>query len=105
MIPFEAVRAAVLADQPWSRLDDLVRAELAGGRTVNDIFEELNAMANQVLDIPGLTEDGEDAFGDTLDALTGNCRQDRQYHDSPRSAAPVAPAASTSPDRLPDPRG
>jgi hypothetical protein len=103
MIPFEAVRAAVLADQPWSRLDDLVRAELAGGRTVIDIFEELNAMANQVLDIPGLTEDGEDAFGDTLDALTGNCPRDGQYHDLPRPATAAIPAPP--PDRLPEPRG
>ena len=104
MIPFDAVRGAVLADQPWSRLDELVRAELAAGRTVNDIFKELKAMADQVLDIPGLTEDGEDAFGDTLDALTGNCHPDGQYHDPPRPAAPAAPAP-TSPDRLPEPRG
>jgi hypothetical protein len=48
-----------------------------------------------------LTEDGEEALLGALDALTGNCHRDCQYHDPPRPAAPGVP---TSPDRQLDPR-
>src|SRR4051812_5864909 len=89
MISLEAARAAVLSDQPWSRLDELVRAEMAAGRKVREIFDDLNRIADEVWDTPGLSEDGYDALGDTLDALTGNCHQDCCYYDPPNNTLPT----------------
>jgi hypothetical protein len=83
MITLDFVRAAVLSDQPWMKLDELVRAEMAAGRKVKEIFGDLKVMVDEVWDTPGLTENGEDAFGDTLDALTGNCRREHCYFDPP----------------------
>lgn len=87
MLSLAAVRAAVLDPQPWSRLDELVRAEQAAGRRVADIHADLRGMAEAVWDTPGLTEDGEDALGDTLDALIGHCRAQDAYVDPPPAAA------------------
>jgi hypothetical protein len=89
MITLDAVRAAILADLPWTRLDELVRAELAAGRTTKDVFATLMGMADEVWSTPGLSEDGEDAFGDTLDALTGDCHPDCRYKDPPNPARPT----------------
>jgi len=98
MITLEAVRAAVLSDVPWSRLDDLVRGELAAGRRVNDVFDAFHPFTDAVLDTPGLTPDGEDAFGDTLDALTGNCHSDHCYADTPATQPANGSAASHQPE-------
>lgn len=89
MIELEAVRAAVLSDLPWSRLDELVRAELAAGRRTRQIYEELAALADGVDDTPGLTDGGSDAFGDTLDKLTGNCHESQWYEDPPNTTLPT----------------
>jgi hypothetical protein len=89
MIAFDALRTALLSDQPWTRLDELVRAEQVSGRTTKQIFDELNGMWKQIDEIPGLSEDGKDAFGDTLDALTGMCHRDCQYKDPPNTTLPV----------------
>ncbi|HET6573981.1 MAG TPA: hypothetical protein VFG68_10295 [Fimbriiglobus sp.] len=83
MISIDAVRAAVLSDEPWTRLDELVRAELASGRTTKQIFDDLRGMAKEVRGTPGLSEDGEDAFGDTLDALVGFCSSRYAYKNPP----------------------
>ncbi|MCI0700628.1 MAG: hypothetical protein L0241_06065 [Planctomycetia bacterium] len=83
MLTLDAVRAAVLSDQPWTRLDELVRAEMAAGRKVKEIYEDLAGMADEIDNLPGLSDDGSDAFGDTLDALTGMCHRDCQYKDPP----------------------
>jgi hypothetical protein len=88
MMTLDTVRAAVLSDQPWSRLDSLVRAEMALGRKTNQIYEALVGMAGEIDNTPGLTEDGSDAFGDTLDALTGMCHPDCQYKDPPNTTLP-----------------
>ncbi|HET6573983.1 MAG TPA: hypothetical protein VFG68_10305 [Fimbriiglobus sp.] len=83
MISLDAIRTAVLAPDPYTRMDDLVRAEMAAGRRVKVIFDDINPLVNTVLDTPGLTADGEDAFLGTLDALTGGCHPDSNYYDPP----------------------
>jgi hypothetical protein len=99
MIVLEAVRAAVLSDKPWSRLDELVRAELAAGQRTKQIYESLAAMADAIDDTPGLTDDGSDAFGDVLDALTGMCHPDCQYKDSPNTTLPTEDEIAQLPRR------
>lgn len=88
MLTLDAVRTAVLSDQPWTRLDELVRAGLSSGRTTRQIYKSLMDMADEIDTTPGLTEDGSDAFGDVLDALTGYCRQECQYNDPPNTTLP-----------------
>jgi hypothetical protein len=77
-----------LSDLPWTRLDELVRAELAAGRTTKQINANLFEMSDEVWGTPGLPEDGTDAFGETLDALTGDCHPDCQYQDPPSPTPP-----------------
>lgn len=89
MIGVEAVRAAILSELPWEKLDELVRTEMATGRRVKDIAAEFAAMANDVWDTPGLPEGGQDAFGDTYDALTGNCHREQCYEDPPDTTLPI----------------
>ncbi len=74
MLTLDTVRAAVLADQPWTRLDELVRAEMIAGQKVKQIYEALVVIADEIDATPGLSADGSEALGDTLDALTGMCR-------------------------------
>jgi len=81
MITLETLRAAALAELPWTKFDEIVRAEMAAGRTTKQIAGEFVGIADQFWDTPGLPEDGSDAFGDTLDALTGNCHSDYRYKD------------------------
>lgn len=88
MLTLDAVRAAVLSDQPWTRLDELVRAEQAAGRKVKEIYSDLASMADEIDQTSGLSEDGSDAFGDTLDALTGYCREEYAYKDPPNTTLP-----------------
>lgn len=88
MLTLDAVRSAVLSDQPWNRLDELVRAEQDAGRKVKEIYADLMGMADEIDATPGLSEDGSDAFGDTLDALTGYCHRDCQYKDPPNATLP-----------------
>ena len=61
MLTLDAIRTAVLSDQPWNRLDELVRAEQAAGRKVKEIYADLVGMANEIDATPGLSEDGSDA--------------------------------------------
>ena len=90
MITLETVRAAALSDRPWDRLDELVRAEMAAGRKVAEIADEFIKMLDDVWETPGLSEDGNDAFGDTLDALTGNCGMESScYKDPPNNTLPT----------------
>lgn len=102
MITLDAVRAAVAAPDPYEAMDRLVRAELAAGRRVQDVYVGLGPLVDPVLDTPGLTEDGEEAFLGTLDALTGNCDSDQWYADPP-AGLPTFPAAD--PARDPRPAG
>lgn len=89
MITLDALRAAALSDEPWNRLDELVRAELNRGQTTMQIYESLADLADELDDTPGLSERGSDAFGDTLDALTGMCHRDCQYRDPPNTSLPT----------------
>ncbi len=97
MISIDAVRVAMLSDMPWSRLDEIVRAEMSAGRKIKEIFGDLNAMLDDVRDTPGLSEDGDDAILDTLDALTGNCRADQCYQDPPNTTLPAEEEIATLP--------
>jgi len=67
-------------------MDELVRSELDSGLRVADVLATIKPLADSVLDTPGLTTDGEEAFLGALDALMGNCRTEQRYIDS----APVA---------------
>jgi hypothetical protein len=89
MISIEAARAAALSDVPWDRLDELVRVELAAGRKVKEIAADFIGIADEVWDTPGLSVDGHDALGDTLDALTGCCHSDYCYKDPPNNTLPL----------------
>jgi hypothetical protein len=101
MMTLENLRPALFSHRPFTEIDRLIRAELGSGRTTGQVFDDLQAILDAALELPGLTEDGEEALLGALDALTGNCHRDCQYHDPPRPAAPGVP---TSPDRQLDPR-
>ncbi len=100
---FDALRTALRAEKPWAEMDRLVRAEQAAGRKAREIEDELLAFREAVADAAGIPEDGQDAFGDTLDALAGNCHPDCQYVDPsaaatvPRSVAARADAGVATP--------
>jgi len=104
MISFDAIRTAVFSELPWTRLNEIVRAELAGGRTTKQVLAEFANFADRVWDLTGISEDGKDSFGDTLDALNGNCRSDQCYRDIPPALPteieprrPLVPPTSGSP--------
>ncbi|MBA4066038.1 MAG: hypothetical protein C0501_20425 [Isosphaera sp.] len=94
MLTLDAVRAALLADQPWARIDELVLGELAAGRKTRQIYDDLIGMADEIDATPGLSEDGVDALGDTLDALTGMCHPDSRYQDPPAATLPADRSAT-----------
>lgn len=85
MINLDSIRDAVLSSDPYTRMDTIIRSEMAAGRKVREIFDEINPHVDAVLDTPGLTEEGEEAFLGTLDALTGDCHRNCQYYDPPHS--------------------
>jgi hypothetical protein len=104
MISLNTVRTALLADDPYTAIDRLIRLELDSGRTTSQIFDELNQMLDAARETPGLGEDGEEAIFGALDALQGNCHPDCNYYDRPnvsqsgdgrtsRPANPVPPEA------------
>jgi hypothetical protein len=95
MVSFEAVRDALLSPQPWTGMDHVVRSELAAGRLTHQIKDELLAMEEAVREIPGFSEQSEEAFLDTLDLLVGFCPAGREYQNPP-----VLPTA-TELDSLP----
>lgn len=88
MIELDILRSAALSDQPWARLDELVRSELTSGRSTRQIFKNIIGIVREIDDTPGLTEDGRDAIGDTLDGLTGMCHRECRYQDPPNLTAP-----------------
>ncbi|HEV3386908.1 MAG TPA: hypothetical protein VG097_18975 [Gemmata sp.] len=90
MITIETVRTAILSTKPWPLLDELVRTELAAGRKTMQIYEILIGMADEIDNTPAVSEDGRDAFGDALDALTGMCHPDCQYKDPPIATLPIS---------------
>jgi hypothetical protein len=83
MITLDSLRTAVLSDQPWIELDKLVRAELSAGRLTRAIYDEIVALQDTIRDVPGYTDDADDAIGDTLDTLVGFCAADCQYKNPP----------------------
>ncbi len=87
MIALESTRAALQSAKPIDRTDELIKSELNAGRSVEDVFNDLRPIVDAVFELPGLTEDGEKAFLGSLDALTGNCRKERCYTDTPRISA------------------
>lgn len=89
MISLDAIRTAALSDRPWDRLDELVRAEMSTGRKVAEIADDFIKVVDAVWETPGLSEDGHDAFGDALDALTGNCSSESCYQDPPNNTLPT----------------
>lgn len=83
MITLDSLRSAVLSNQPWSELDRLVQAELSSGQLTNQIYDELVGMTEALRETPGFNEQSEEAFGDTLDRLSGFCHVDSAYKNPP----------------------
>jgi hypothetical protein len=82
MMTLHTIRGAVQTPDRFAQMDRLIRAELDAGRKVKEIFEELRPLVDSVLETSGLTDDGEEAFLGTLDALSGNCHSNSQYRDA-----------------------
>lgn len=105
MIRFEDICSAVLSSDPYNRMDQIIRAELNSGRTVASVLDDLRPWVDETIELEGLTEDGEEAFLGSLDALSGNCHTSQRYHDSPSptsatNSGPVQiPLAPEVPDR------
>ena len=97
MIRLEALRAAVQSADPFIRLDRLIHEELTAGRTVRELIAAIRPVLDDVLDTPGLTADGEQAFLQTLDALSGDCHPDSRYRDTPTVSVAPPSAASVPP--------
>lgn len=83
MITLEALRTALLSGQPFGRLDELVRADLAGGQLKDKIRDELIALEDAVRATPGFGEDEEDALRDVIDALDDFCPSRYAYRNPP----------------------
>lgn len=105
MITLETLRSALLAEQPWTEMDRLVRAEQAAGRSVKEIEADIVALVEPVRDAVALSEDADDAMMDTLDALRGNCAPRWRYTDTPDTRRPteqrVSPPATPAPPEAP----
>lgn len=82
MITLDALRSALLSDQPHTKLDELVRAELAAGRLTQEIYKELDALEESVRATPGFGDDADEALRDTMDALNGFCPAEVAYKNS-----------------------
>ncbi|HVK17520.1 MAG TPA: hypothetical protein VM533_11280 [Fimbriiglobus sp.] len=89
MITIDKLRDALRQPQPWTAMDELVRAEQAEGRKVQEIYDELRALVEPVRALDNPPEDADDAMMDTLDALVGNCRSDSTYYDPPNTSLPT----------------
>src|SRR3954451_13358357 len=87
MISLDALRAALYADQPDTKLDELVRAELSAGRLTKQIRAEL--LTHDAALRPALDENeaGDEALRDTIDALAGFCPAKYAYTDPPSNGA------------------
>ena len=93
----DVVRAAMLSDQPWARLDELVRSGLAAGRSVRQVGDELRTLQADLEDTPGLSEDGGDALLDTLESLHQMGPRKYWYSDPPVPATvPVTAVAAVT---------
>jgi len=88
MITLDRVRSAVLSRDPATELDNLVRAELAGGRKTADVFNALLPIARELRKTTPLPEDADQILLGTLDALTRNCNPDECYKDPPDVTIP-----------------
>ncbi len=83
MIAIDTVQNALRSPQPWSALDQLVQAELSVGRLTNQIHDDLTTALDDVRSAPDSSEDLEEPLLDTLDRLTGFCREDQVYRNPP----------------------
>jgi hypothetical protein len=103
MISLDILRQAAMAPDPYAEMDRVVRAEMAAGRKVREIFDAINPLVDELLDSPGLTEHGEESVLGVLDALTGMCHPKCQYRDEP--ATPSQPTKPDAADPTPLARG
>lgn len=93
MIPFETVRTAMRADDPYEAFDRLVRDEQAHGRKVREIFDDLHPWLTDAHGLPGVSEDAMEAIYGTLDALLGHVHPSCAYRDPDPAALNGHPAA------------
>jgi len=83
MLTLDRLRISLLSDQPYSNLDELVRAELSVGRLTKQIRAELLELEDAVRAAPGFSQDAEEAIRDTIDALGGFCSPKHAYKNPP----------------------
>ena len=97
MITLDTLRTVLLSDQPYTKLDALVRSELSSGRRTRDIHDELHGMEDAVRQTPGFGEAAEDALRDTIDALAGFCPAKYAYHDADAASSNGVPPQHLAP--------
>ncbi len=100
MISLQNIRTAIFDAQPFTQMDRLIQDELSSGRKVKEILDALKPLVDDILETPDLSDDGEEAFLGTLDALMGNCRKEQCYIDRPITEVSV-PALPASPKSTP----
>ena len=83
MLTLDSLRISLISDQPYSKLDELVRAELSAGRLTKQIRVELLELEDAVRALPGFSQQAEEAIRDTIDALAGFCSPKHAYHNPP----------------------
>jgi len=83
MLTHDAVRSAIISSQPYTNLDDLIRAELLRGRLTKQLRSELLEMEDAMRATPGFSEESEEALRDTIDALAGFCSAKHAYKNPP----------------------
>jgi hypothetical protein len=89
MITFDQLRTALLDPQPHPALDRLIRAELAAGRKMQAIYDELLGYIDSVREMPEYTDELEDPLGDKMDALCGWVHKDYAFRDPPETSPPA----------------
>jgi hypothetical protein len=79
MITLDSLRTALLGPDPYEGIDQLIRLELADGRTTASVHEELLPLVKPLRSTRTLSEDAEEALLGALDGLLGNCHPQCDY--------------------------
>ncbi len=103
MITLDTLYIALTATDPFGGIDDLIRSELASGRTTTEVHAELFPLVRAARRAPGVTDEASEALLGALDALTGDCHPDCRFtdqrsaqaaHTNGRASSTDAPAAT-----------
>jgi hypothetical protein len=88
----------MLAADPYTEMDRLVRNELGAGRTTGQVTDDFRPILGAALETPGLTAEGKESLLSTLDSLTGNCHPEQWYDDPPEVLRAQSPRARSTTD-------